>query len=154
KQALQVTTETIQAQGIHGVKLTTINAEALTAPKRWDGSKIRQVAWGWVDGYGAFKLGYPRRLEVALGESRQLIGLSLGRPTSEAMPVALDFVEAAPLDLGDRPAIIEFVFLGYDIYARLSNAKEIRIMNPINKTVRAYYEEFGYSYISRGDYLF
>lgn len=154
KQALQVTTETIQAQGVHGLKLTTINAEALTASKRWERSKIRQVDWDWVDGYGAFKFRYPKRFEMALWESRQLIGLSLGRPTYQGTALRLDFVEASPIDLGDRPAIIEFVLLGYDIYARLLNAKQIRIMNPINKSVRAYYEKFGYSYVSRGDYLF
>ena len=91
---------------------------------------------------------------MALWDTHQLIGLSLGRPTYQGTALRLDFVEASPLDLGDRPAIIEFVLLGYDIYARLINAKQIRIMNPINKRVLAYYKKFGYDYVSRGDYLF
>lgn len=91
---------------------------------------------------------------MALWESRQLIGLSLGRPTYQGTALRLDFVEASPLDLGARPAIIEFILLGYEVYARLLNAKQIRIMNPINQTVREYYEKFGYTYVDRGDYLF
>lgn len=88
KQALQVTTETIQAQGVNGIKLTTINTEALTASKRWERSKLRQVDWNWVDGYGAFKFRYPKRFEMALWESRQLIGLgfpSADLPTKEPL---------------------------------------------------------------------
>lgn len=154
KQALQITTETIEAEGVRGVQLTTIDTEALTASKKWERSKIRRVDWDWVDGYGTFKFRHPKRFEMALWESRQLIGLSLGRPTYQGTALRLDFVEASPLDLGARPAIIEFVLLGYEVYARLLNAKQIRIMNPINQTVREYYEKFGYTYVDRGDYLF
>ncbi len=91
---------------------------------------------------------------MAVWETNKLIGLSLGRPTYYGTALRLDFVEASPPDLGDRPAIIEFVLLGYDIYAKLINAKQIRIMNPINKTVLSYYEKFGYEYVAKGDYLF
>lgn len=154
QQAIQVTAETIYAQGVQDIKLTTITNEALSASKRWESSTFRQVDWDWIQGYWAFKFRYPKRFEMALWDSRQLIGLSLGRPTYQGSALRLDFVEASPEDLGERPAIIEFVLLGYDIYARLVNAKQIRIMNPINKVVRSYYEQFGYNYVNRGNYLF
>lgn len=154
EQALHLTTETIREQGVHKIRLTTINSEALIASKQWERSKIRQTDWDWVDGYGSFKFRYPKRFEMALWDTRQLIGLSLGRPTYQGTALRLDFVEASPIDLGERPAIIELVLLGYEIYARLLNAKQIRIMNPINNTIRSYYEKFGYNYTSHGDYLF
>jgi len=44
--------------------------------------------------------------------------------------------------------------LGYGIYARLINAKQIRIMHPVNERVRTYYEKFSYRYVASGDYLF
>jgi len=33
------------------------------------------------------------------------------------------------------------------------NANHIRIMNPVNDTVKAFYEKYGYKYIAKGDYL-
>lgn len=93
-------------------------------------------------------------IQTIIWEKQRLIGLSLGRPTYAASALRLDFVEASPLDLGERPSIIEYILLGYDIYARMLNAKQIRIMNPINKTILAYYEKFGYEYYAKGDFLY
>jgi hypothetical protein len=90
---------------------------------------------------------------MALWESKRLIGLSMGRPTYQGTALRLDVVEASPTDLGDRPAIFEAVLLGYGIYARLINAKQIRIMNPVNERVKTYYEKYNYKYVAKGDYL-
>jgi len=154
KEALKAATETIQGQDVNNIKLCTINNEALKASRLWEKSSTRCVDWDWFEGYHSLQYRYPKRFEMAIWETNKLIGLSLGRPTYQGTALRLDFVEASPLDLGDRPAIIEYVLLGYDIYARLINAKQIRIMNPINKTVLAYYEKFGYEYVSRSNYLF
>ena len=91
---------------------------------------------------------------MALWESKKLIGLSMGRPTYQGTALRLDVVEASPSDLGDRPNIFETVLLGYGIYARLINAKQIRIMNPVNERVKSYYEKYNYKYVATGDYLF
>ncbi|HKT27971.1 hypothetical protein [Dyella sp.] len=49
---------------------------------------------------------------------------------------------------------MEVVLLGYAIYAKLINAKSIRIMHPVNERVRSYYEKQKYEYVAKGDYLF
>lgn len=66
----------------------------------------------------------------------------------------LDFVEAWPRDLGDRPNVFNEVLVAYAVYARMINAKKIRIMHFINDDVKTYYETFGYCYVAKQDYLF
>ena len=53
-----------------------------------------------------------------------------------------------------RPDPLFRVHVPYGIYARLINASQIRIMNPINEKVKSYYESFGYTYAPKGDFLF
>ncbi len=89
-----------------------------------------------------------------LWEGNNLFALSMGRPTYNGSNLRLDVVEARPQSLGERPSIFGIVLLAYGIYARLINANEIRIMNPINNDIKNYYEAFGYQYVSKGDYLY
>jgi hypothetical protein len=152
--ALKATEETLQEQKINNIRLTTITLEALNATKLWERSSIRQVNWNWLDGHSSFKFRYPKRFEIALWQANQLIGLSMGKPTYSGTALRLDVIEAAPSDLGNRPSIFEMVILAYGVYARLINAKQIRIMNPINDQVKAYYQTFGYTYVAKGDYLY
>jgi len=154
REALKAAHETLISQNITNIKLDTISSEALNASRLWDNSKSRQVNWDWFESYRSFKHRYPKRFEMAIWDKKSLIGLSMGRPTYQGTALRLDFVEAAPLDLGERPSIIEYVLLGYDIYSRMLNAKQIRIMNPINNKVLSYYKKFGYSYVAKGDYLY
>ncbi|MCO1335937.1 hypothetical protein MO867_16510 [Microbulbifer sp. OS29] len=95
----------------------------------------------------------PKRFEIALWENRILIAISIGLPTYHATGMRLDVVEAMPRDLGDRSNVFDTIILAYEIYARMINANHIRIMNPVNETVRAFYERYGYQYIARGNYL-
>lgn len=154
KEALSAATEVLRAGRTSGIVLSEIDTRALTASKHWDASKKRVKNWDWVDGYSVFKFRYPKRFEMALWNENKLIGLSMGRPTYQGTALRLDVVEASPSDLGDRPAIFETVLLAYGIYARLVNAKQIRIMNPVNEQVKLYYESYNYKYVSDGDYLF
>lgn len=110
--------------------------------------------WDWVAGYSAFRFRHPKRFELAAWEHGTLMALSLGRPTYNGNHLRLDFVEARPRSLGPRPTLFDDVLLAYGIYARLLNAKQIRIMHPINATVRSHYEKYGYSYVASHDYLF
>ena len=66
----------------------------------------------------------------------------------------LDVIEARPKDIGDRPSVFDEILLAYGVYARMIGATGIRIMNPINNEVKAYYESYGYKYIPKGDYLY
>lgn len=88
---------------------------------------------------------------MAAWEHHKLTAISLGRPTYNATGLRLDVVEAMPRDLGDRPNVFDTVILAYEIYARMINANHIRIMNPVNQTVRSFYEKFGYRYVVKGD---
>lgn len=83
-----------------------------------------------------------------------MIGLSLGRPTYHGNHLRLDFVEARPAALGPRSPVFGSIDVAYEVYAGLLNARQIRIMNPINTIVRNYYRTFGYEYVAKKNYLF
>ena len=151
--ALQTAQRTINNSG-RSVRLTPIDSAALSASKGWDQSKSRKVDWDWFEGYSAFKFRYPKRFEVALWQTSKLIGLSMGRPTYHGTALRLDVVEGSPPDLGERPTVFDMILVACGIYARMINASEIRIMNPINDQVRAYYERYGYQYVAKKDYLY
>lgn len=153
REALEITSETLRDDHSN-VRATEIGSDALSASRAWGASTTRIKNWDWVEGYSIFRFRYPKRFEMALWESSRLIGLSMGRPTYQGSALRLDYVEASPIDLGERPAIMEAVLLGYAIYARLINAKSIRIMHPVNERVRSYYEKQKYEYVAKGDYLF
>ena len=136
------------------LKFRTITADALNATKLWDKSTARRVDWEWIEGYSSFRFRYPKRFEAALWQNNSLITLSMGRPTYLGGALRLDFIEARPRELGDRPSVFNEVLIAYGIYARMINAKQIRIMNPINDDIKAYYETFGYTYVAKQNYLY
>lgn len=135
-------------------KFELITPAALSATINWQRSFNRRVNWDWLSGYSAFKFRYPKRFEIAIWYEGRLISISMGRPTYNGTSLRLDFVEASPRELGERPAVFSEVLIAYGIYARMLNAKQIRIMNPVNADVRKYYESFGYKYVADKDYLF
>lgn len=137
-----------------GLRFDVLTPAAFAAAAGWASAGDRLVAWDWLAGYSAFKFRYPKRFELALWDQAGLTALSLGRPTYQGSCLRLDFVEARPKGLGDRGPVMAHVLVAYGIYARLLDAKEVRIMNPINDQVRAYYEGFGYVYVAGKDYLF
>lgn len=137
-----------------GVRFSLIDARALSIARIWEGSEGRQVLWEWFEGYAAFRFRYPKRFEVALWKDGTLVGLSLGRPTYNGEKLRLDFVEAMPAALGPRTPIFGSIDAAYEIYAQLLNARQIRIMKPINPIVRDYYRKFGYEYLPSKNYLY
>lgn len=154
KQAIRIIQSDLDSRNKHNLKLTTVTSAALQETKKWFSSTKRKVNWNWIDEYGNFKFSYPKRFEAALWQQNDLICISLGRPTYSGCFLRLDVIEARPKDLGDRPNVFDEILLAYGVYARMIGATGIRIMNPVNEEVRAYYETFGYTYISKGDYLF
>jgi hypothetical protein len=147
--ALEVTQNSVDSK----FKLTQITHEALNAVEQWSLSEQRRYDWDWKGNYAQYRVRYPKRFEIAVWENSLLTALSLGRPTYNATGLRLDIVEAMPRDLGERSNVFEIVILAYEVYARMINANHIRIMNPVNETVKTYYERFGYKYIPKGDYL-
>jgi len=154
REALAAATEVVQNSGQGSMRMSEIDSKALMAFRSWEKSRTRIKGWDWVEGYNTFRFRYPKRFEVALWQTNNLIGLSMGRPTYQGTALRLDVVEASPIELGDRPSIFDSVLVAYGIYARLINAKQIRIMHPVNKEVISYYEKFSYRYVPNGDYFY
>lgn len=138
----------------NNLEFRVITSSALQATRLWDNSITRLVEWNWIEGYQAFKFRYPKRFEVAIWRDDDLLALSMGRPTYQGNHLRLDFIEARPRDLGQRPPVFDEMLVAYGIYARLLNARQLRIMHPINDDVKAYYETFGYVYVPKHDYLY
>ena len=154
EQAIRFAQSDLDTRNIHNLKLTTVTSAALQETKKWFSSSTRKVNWDWIREYGYFKFSYPKRFEIALWQKCDLISISLGRPTYNGCNLRLDVIEARPKDLGDRPSVFDEILLAYGVYARMIGATGIRIMNPINNEVKAYYESYGYKYIPKGDYLY
>ena len=81
REALNATSEILKNENGPNISLTGINSDALNASKEWNNSRTRIKNWDWIEGYSVFKSRYPKRFEMALWESKKLIGLSMGRPT-------------------------------------------------------------------------
>jgi hypothetical protein len=146
--------ELAQEQAPPGIRFDTITPQARAIAESWFSAADRRVDWRWAATYEIFRFRHPKRFEVSVWEKGDLTGLSMGRPTYAGGHLRLDFIEARPVSLGLKTPVFPEVELAYTVYAKLLNAKQIRITSPINDTVRSYYERFGYRYVSRGDYLF
>jgi len=147
--ALEVAQNSIDSK----FKLTKITPEALNATVLWNNSEERRYLWDWKKNYSYYRMNYPKRFEIAVWENSMLTAISLGRPTYNATGLRLDIVEAMPRDLGERSNVFDTIILACEVYARMINANHIRIMNPVNDTVKTFYERYGYKYIAKGDYL-
>ena len=137
---------------IPGLALRLIDGEALRASQEWRFTGARRVHWDWLDGYGSFRYRYPKRFELAIWNGDQLISLTLGRPTYHGAGLRLDFIEAN--QDSNRIRVLPIVMVALTTYAEALGANEIRIMNPINDAVKAYYEKAGLVYVKNGDYLY
>ena len=149
----QLALSTAQKNAPANLRYTDIDAAATMAAATWDLAPSRQVDWDWAASIPSLRRRFPKRFELALWASSDLIALSFGRPTYNGDHLRLDFLEARPRALGDRPEIFLHVQLAYGIYARLVDAQSVRIMHPINEQVQAYYESFGYVYNKHGDFV-
>lgn len=129
-----------------------IDDEAFSASKEWAKIADRRVDWDWMYSYPSFRFRHPKRFELALWHDGQLVSLSLGRPTRNVAGLRLDFLEASPIKRDIR--IVPLVLMAMAVYAEALGASEIRLVQPINETVRKYYETFGLQYVRKGDYLF
>lgn len=134
------------------IELKCIDSKVAKMAKWWANSEKRQVDWDWVEGYSAFKFRYPKRFELLVWSKGELLSLSLGRPTYYGSSMRLDFIEANPEISG--PRVFPATLFTMITYAELLGATEIRVMKPINSDVRNYYQSFGLTYVSKGDYLF
>lgn len=129
-----------------------IDNMALETARKWEDSKSRLVDWQWFNAYGSFKHRYPKRFELALWHKSNLASLTLGRPTYNATGLRLDFIEGNP-DYREIK-VFPIVMAAMTVYAEALGANELRVMNPVNEDVKNYYQQFGLTYVSKGDYLY
>ncbi len=134
------------------LKFRLIDKESLNASKQWAHTSERLVDWDWVEGYSSFKFRYPKRFELALWHKNKLVSLSLGRPTYTGTSLRLDVIEGSPEEREIK--IFPAVIAAMAVYATALGASEIRVMNPINDTIKNYYAKEGFKYIPKGNYLY
>lgn len=135
-----------------GLELRLIDPIALTITKDWAATGQRKVDWDWFAGYNDLQYRYPKRFELAIWHHGVLVNVTFGRPTYHGAGLRLDFIEASPEK--QRIRVVPIVVVAATAYAEAIGASEVRIMKPINEDVKAYYARLGFTYVSKGDYLF
>ncbi len=147
-----IATERI-VQRIHPqLRLTTLNTHVLKATETWKYNFKRKVDWDWLGSYNDIRFRYPKRFEAAVWYKNKLNGLSIGRPTYTGDSLRLDFIERSPGNCD--VAIFDIIVVAMRTYADMIDARELRIMNPVNDQVKRYYESYGFCYVKKDDYLF
>lgn len=129
------------------ILLKDIDAKALIQSRLWEQLPDRQVDFNWELDYRLYRKRYPKRFELAIWYQNRLESLALGRPSYNGSRVRLELVErlAGNSHLKGRAFLITELCL--IAYANLLGADEIRIMSPINESVKNYYIARGYSYV-------
>ena len=160
KLAYELTLEELPYQDRAVIGITDINNIALATSNAWAFSNERRVHWDWTFGVKTYRRRYPNRFELAIWYGNTLCGLALGRPSYNVTKVRLDFIERVPganNPLTGRVTPISTT--AFEVYARLVDASEVRIMFP-EASVIEYYSSLGYTYVqgtktnSHPDYLF
>jgi|SRR5690554_377188 len=127
--------------------LKDIDMTALLQARLWDRIPDRKVDFNWEIDCQIYRKRYPKRFELAIWYQNRLESLALGRPSYSGSRVRLELVErlAGNSQLKGRAFLI--TELSLIAYANLLGAEEIRIMEPINDSVRNYYVSRGYTYV-------
>ncbi len=94
--------------------------------------------------YRLFKYRHPKRLELALWSGGELDCLAIGRPTYHGHGLRLDFLEAM-IRSNDYKAF-PIVLLAMEVFAAALGASELRLVHPINETMKIHYQKLGFTY--------
>lgn len=130
------------------IQLKLIDNSTYTAFKQWDKQPGRIKDWDWPSTLQEWKIKFPKRFEAAAWKNNKLAGLSLGRPTYAGTGLRLDYIEKAPVtDI----RLVETMLVALTAYGTLLGANHLKIMHPVNTSVRDYYVSFGFTYISGQD---
>jgi hypothetical protein len=131
----------------HYISLKDIDTPALIQARLWEQIPERKVDFNWENDYQIYRKRYPKRFELAIWHQNRLESLALGRPSYNGSRVRLELVErlATNSQLKGRAFLITELCL--IAYANLIGADEIRVMEPINESVKNYYVSRGYTYV-------
>lgn len=145
--AYDITQSELPYQDKSLIKLTEITQDALRMICCSDVEIERKVDWNWTFGVRSYRKRYPNRFELALWYNSTLCGLSIGRPSYNGTRVRLDFIERTPIN--HNPLIgrvTPITVTAYEVYARLIDATEVRIIKPAEELI-AYYSSFNYIFV-------
>ncbi len=138
REAVRISTKNrLTYSDTHKIELCAINHKALVQAKYW--------SFGWEKEYTK-SLKHPQRFELAIWHSGILQSLSLGRPSIGKTHMRLDLIERSNTSSLLSGRAFTITELALTLYARTLGAKEIRIIDPINDTVKNFYVSNGYTY--------
>jgi len=123
--------------------------------KRTEKIGLRRVAWDWDVVQKKYRT-HPKRFELSIWHrSQHLCGASIGIPTCGGGKLRLDFIESSPIISPLSGLITDIVIATGIIYAKTIGASQLRIMRPINETVKnLYLSKAGFSYNQKGDFCY
>ncbi len=145
-------TEALPVELKNQVRFDKIDFKALVQAKAWESSPLRQLDWDWTGEYDLYSFTNPKRFELSIWHRHELCALSMWRPTWNGSRLRLDSIEAAPNNHPLRSKVLPLTVLALEEYAEQIGAHEIRIMEPVNERVRAYYVSMGFAYNPHGNY--
>lgn len=145
--AYELTMEELPYQDSESIRLAEICTNATAAFNASPEYHQRMVNWDWKFGVKSYRNRYPNRFELAIWFEKTLCGLSIGRPTYHGSGVRLDFIERNPVRNNPLVGrITPIAVTAYEVYARLIDAKQLRIMFPEKELIN-YYSSLDFVYV-------
>lgn len=145
RQAIQMANQALRTPD---VRLSLVNNASYSAFRRWEHHPQRMTEWDWPSAWLCWKARYPKRFESATWEGDQLVGFAMGRPTYQATGLRIDYIEKSP---STNEPHLDLTYLALYAYATLLGASHVKIMNPMNRDVREYYEQKGLRYDAKSN---
>jgi len=130
---------------INGIDLPTARKADEWKLLQGDNLREKRSTWSWEQVYLRSK-NLPDRFEISVWSGSQLCAITYGRPSQHRTKLKLMLVEASPVKPSPLTtkafAIISTCAM---FYAKLIDADEVYIIDPINDAVASYYMKFGFS---------
>ena len=148
--AYEITMDELPYQDKKSILLSEITGPAISSFNNISNQHNRKVDWDWKFGVRMYRNRYPNRFELAIWHNNSICGLSLGRPSYHGTRVRLDFIERVPGSNPLKGRVTPIAVTAYEVYARLIEASQVRIMSPAQELV-SYYSSLNYVYVKGTD---
>ncbi len=137
------------------ISFQPINMRAMKELRRWEIYELRRAAWDWDKVENSYK-NHPKKFDLTLWHKGfTLCSASIGRPTFGGSKIRLDIIEANPAGSALEGLITDINIIAYEAYARVNNCTQLRIMQPVNESVKNYYlSKKGFSFDNKGNFCF
>lgn len=144
--AYEITMEELPYQDKSSIVLSEITDSAIFSFNSLSRNLERKVDWDWKFGAQMYRNRYPNRFELAVWYNNTVCGLSLGRPSYNGTRVRLDFIERVSGVNALKGRVTPIAVTAYEVYARLINASQVRIINPAQALI-TYYSSLNYVFV-------